>query len=159
MTDFLRLLIYDGPPTDSERLCYLDIFVPYEGAVTFDILPFFRRKLYVEVREWKEDMQPPPIANLLLQIEIEDVKRNYPVRNKLIYAAVTNAQFFGMEAGFRIDPNEEEWPVAYIELPTGQVSWHLPRHVKEWDGHTTEEKYRRIHDYAAQKIGEKGKDS
>lgn len=43
----------------------------------------------------------------------------------------------------------------YIDLPTGQVSWHfhdsqaylfagLPAYTKGWDGHTTEQKYRRL---------------
>ena len=43
----------------------------------------------------------------------------------------------------------------YIDLPTGQVSWHyhdshvhlfeyLPERGVEWDGHDTEEKYRRL---------------
>lgn len=43
----------------------------------------------------------------------------------------------------------------YIQLPTGQVSWHfherdahmfahLPTHGDEWDGHDTPEKYRRL---------------
>jgi hypothetical protein len=43
----------------------------------------------------------------------------------------------------------------YIDLPTGQVSWHfhdshahlfadLPSYPKPWDGHDTDEKYRRL---------------
>ena len=43
----------------------------------------------------------------------------------------------------------------YIDLPTGQVSWHyhdsqaglftgLPPYTKSWDGHSTEEKYQRL---------------
>ena len=43
----------------------------------------------------------------------------------------------------------------YIDLPSGQVSWHyhdsevglfkdLPPYEKEWDGHTTEQKYERL---------------
>jgi len=43
----------------------------------------------------------------------------------------------------------------YIDLPTGQVSWHyhdshaylfegLPPYPGEWDGHDTAEKYRRL---------------
>ena len=43
----------------------------------------------------------------------------------------------------------------YVDLPTGQVSWHfhdsqaylfddLPPYTKQWDGHNTEEKYRRV---------------
>ncbi len=55
---------------------------------------------------------------------------------------------------------DAEWRnIVYIELPTGQVSWHLHdndmiyfEHLKfdesvVWDGHTTEEKYRRMRDY------------
>lgn len=43
----------------------------------------------------------------------------------------------------------------YIDLPTGQASWHyhdshaylfahLPPYTKPWDGHSTEEKYQRL---------------
>jgi len=51
---------------------------------------------------------------------------------------------------------DEEWHgCVYIDLPTGQASWHyhdseawmfrhLPRYEGEWDGHTTEEKYDRV---------------
>lgn len=50
----------------------------------------------------------------------------------------------------------EDWHgCVYIDLPTGQASWHfhdsqaylfehLPPYTKPWDGHTTEEKYRRL---------------
>lgn len=51
---------------------------------------------------------------------------------------------------------DEEWNgCVYIDLPTGQASWHfhdreahlfshLPPYEKDWDGHTTEEKYDRL---------------
>lgn len=51
---------------------------------------------------------------------------------------------------------EPEWHgCVYIDLPTGQVSWHfhdsqaylfdgLPPYTKPWDGHDTPEKYRRL---------------
>jgi hypothetical protein len=50
----------------------------------------------------------------------------------------------------------EDWHgCVYIDLPTGQASWHfhdsqahlfagLPAYTKPWDGHTTEEKYARL---------------
>lgn len=50
----------------------------------------------------------------------------------------------------------EDWHgCVYIDLPTGQASWHyhdsqaylfadLPAYKGKWDGHTTEEKYSRI---------------
>lgn len=45
--------------------------------------------------------------------------------------------------------------VVYIDLPNGQISWHIdedeldlfdgiPKYDKEYDGHTTEEKYSRM---------------
>lgn len=57
------------------------------------------------------------------------------------------------------DPNEPDWPVIYITTPHGQLSWHIAPddldlfgHVKWtgggtplWDGHTTAEKYERLH--------------
>ena len=51
---------------------------------------------------------------------------------------------------------DEAWHgCVYIDLPTGQASWHyhdreahlfatLPPYQGEWDGHSTEEKYARI---------------
>jgi hypothetical protein len=58
---------------------------------------------------------------------------------------------------------DDDWRwIVYIDLPTGQVSWHLHdshlaifHHVprfqgRAWDGHTTEEKYKRVAAVAAQ---------
>lgn len=54
------------------------------------------------------------------------------------------------------DPEEPDWAVVIIELPTGQASWHVapddidlftrvtPSEINTWDGHTTEEKYDRL---------------
>jgi hypothetical protein len=78
---------------------------------------------------------------------IEANETNYDVRYVLVLEAVAMATQLGYQAGFRIDPAEPDWPVAYIELPTGQVSWHLPAHPVVWDGHTTPEKYARIRQY------------
>lgn len=66
------------------------------------------------------------------------------------------------------DREAPDWPVLYIQLPTGQVSWHISPidqdlfgHVRRtiahtlnapvWDGHTTDEKYERV-DAAARAI-------
>lgn len=54
------------------------------------------------------------------------------------------------------DPAEPEWAVVIVDTPAGQMSWHVApddmdlfRHVTRseintWDGHSTEEKYRRL---------------
>lgn len=53
---------------------------------------------------------------------------------------------------------EEGWSyIVYVETPKGQLSWHVPDHEilplfshlrietrRNWDGHSTEEKYRRL---------------
>lgn len=53
---------------------------------------------------------------------------------------------------------DPEWHgCVYIDSPAGQLSWHyhdseakffedLPEYAGEWDGHSTEEKYRRVID-------------
>lgn len=59
-----------------------------------------------------------------------------------------------------IDGWDEAWHnCVYIDLPTGQVSWHyhnreahlfegLPKYKDSWDGHDTPEKYRRLNTLA-----------
>ncbi|WP_191304451.1 hypothetical protein [Lentzea cavernae] len=82
------------------------------------------------------------LVRVLAQIEEHD--QNYDVRYRLVWQAAGLARDVGYDAGIRIDPNEPEWPVVYIELPDAQVSWHMPQHPVAWDGHDTEEKYRRV---------------
>lgn len=65
------------------------------------------------------------------------------------------AAFLPSSIGYH-DPDEPDWAVVIIELPTGQVSWHISpddmdlfKHVRRtevntWDGHDTEEKHRRL---------------
>lgn len=84
----------------------------------------------------------------------EETDQAYTERNRLVAvlarlwpAGIKRTDIPGWDA---------EWHnCVYIDLPTGQVSWHyhdrdahlfadLPAYSGEWDGHTTEEKYRRL---------------
>lgn len=61
------------------------------------------------------------------------------------------------------DPDAPGWAVVTLQLPTGQAAWHIApddeglfQHVEQepgnaipWDGHSTEEKYRRIDELTA----------
>ncbi len=61
------------------------------------------------------------------------------------------------------DPAEPDWAVVVIESPAGQLSWHIApgdmdlfahvqptsRICRGWDGHCTDEKYRRLRELAA----------
>jgi hypothetical protein len=68
----------------------------------------------------------------------------YEIRYHLVIKAMYLADSCGYPTGIRIDPDESEWPVVFIELPNAQISWHLSAHPLKWDGHTTEEKFERI---------------
>ncbi|MGD0002873.1 MAG: hypothetical protein ABSE06_01445 [Anaerolineaceae bacterium] len=86
------------------------------------------------------------LAEVLMKIADND--QNYDVRNSLIVHAMSLALQCGFEVGVSVDLYTADWPVIYIELPTGQVSWHVPSHSKPWDGHTGDEKVCRIVRYA-----------
>lgn len=81
----------------------------------------------------------------------------YKERAMCISLIVKMAQALGLTVGMQIDPKEgEEWPVVYVDLPSGQVSWHinrddfnkffgsLPEYKDKWDGHDTTTKYNRV---------------
>ena len=74
-------------------------------------------------------------------------------RNQAVMALARLAMQKGYRVGLRIDPDEPDWPVLMIDLPTGQVGWHLPKAEiigdwpvfdREWDGHSLEDKRKRI---------------
>lgn len=77
--------------------------------------------------------------------EGKDGNELYRIRARMIYTAMALATELGFDCGFSIDPNEPDWPVAYIDLPfVGQVSWHMPKFPHEFDGHNSAEKSHRI---------------
>jgi len=80
----------------------------------------------------------------------------YADRNRVVQLAATLADRLGYRVGVRIDRDEPEWPVLMIDLPTGQISWHLSPgdaypvwdlYDAEWDGHTDADKAERIRRY------------
>lgn len=87
------------------------------------------------------------LAQALVMIEKHD--QDYVTRYRLVFGALYAALAVGMSGGVREDPAEPGWPVVYIQLPTGQVSWHVPEYEVPWDGHDTPEKYRRCREYCA----------
>lgn len=84
----------------------------------------------------------------------------YAERAQCALALARAAQALGYFVGFRHDPAMDSteaalWPVLFIDLPTGQVSWHLSVEDRlsandigdyngTWDRHNTAEKYRRL---------------
>ncbi len=87
-------------------------------------------------------------------VTIEDV---YIERDKLLSLVAILAKEQGYNVGIGIDENMPDiWKhVVYIDLPTGQLSWHIlleelpwfeniSDYDKEWDGHNSQEKYKRL---------------
>jgi hypothetical protein len=83
----------------------------------------------------------------LAEIIQAEEEGDYDKRNTLTVSAMGAALTLGYGAGFKLDEKEPDWPVAYIDLPTGQVSWHIPAYAGTWDGHDNAEKYRRVVSY------------
>jgi hypothetical protein len=75
----------------------------------------------------------------------------YAQRNMLVGAL---SKLF--PAWLRVDASNLDWPVVMIQLPTGQVSWHITEQERysvfahlepgdtAWDGHDDVEKWRRV---------------
>jgi len=86
----------------------------------------------------------------------------YNERNRCVAMIAKLAEHMDWRAGIgrhKGEDWEDDWRnVVYIDLPTGQVSWHihdsdlhlfafLDAYLDTWDGHTTDEKYQRLYDY------------
>ena len=84
------------------------------------------------------------LASLLTLIKENNV--NYEYRTSLVYQALAQASLLGYECGIRVD--DVKWPVVVIKLPSGEVAWHCQASGLEYDGHTDEEKFARIDQFA-----------
>lgn len=106
--------------------------------------------------DWKA-----PIERLVEERKQSEDAQNaaYGERHQIVALLAWTLFAKGMRVGMRPHTGEdwgERWRfVVMMDLPTGQVSWHipqewlhlydgLPRYGGDWDGHTTEEKYRRV---------------
>ena len=93
--------------------------------------------------------------------ELVEIKNAaYEERNRVVAAFARAAVTLGWKVGVTktaIEGWSEDWHgCIYIETPAGQASWHfhdsqahlfadLPRADIKWDGHSTPEKYERLH--------------
>ena len=98
-------------------------------------------------------------ATTAKELDLKNAKDGaYLERNKCVALIARMALAMGLKAGrakTAIEGWSEDWHgCVYIDLPTGQVSWHfhdshlflfidLPKYGGTWDGHDTPEKYRR----------------
>ncbi len=104
-------------------------------------------------------MSAARLAALLAIIKEND--RNYEKRTLLVYQALGEAAALGYRCGIRYDremnKKSKQWPVVVIELPlqheiTAEVAWHCAATKLIYDGHSDEEKYKRIEQYCAESV-------
>ena len=93
-------------------------------------------------------------AALVASAERENTNNAYKERNQLV--ALLSTLFPSGKAKTAIEGWDEAWHgCVYIDFPWGQASWHyhtddewmfehLPQYTMQWDGHTTDAKYRAI---------------
>lgn len=100
-----------------------------------------------------------------LKAEIDRLRERkdgaYLERNKCVVLIAKMAIALGFKSGKALhDPHDKNWEddwrsVVYIDLPSGQISWHfhdsnkdllsdLPPYEGLWDGHSTDLKYQRV---------------
>lgn len=104
-----------------------------------------------EQHEPLEEMQPIPEPKQEIQGRDQSVPEEaYFDRNQSVQAFAMCCMRLGYHVGIKSDP---KWSILYIDLPTGQVSWHLPnteivrkfpRYNGNWDGHDVQEKRDRL---------------
>lgn len=92
------------------------------------------------------------LADCLAHLVVADARAKvdpdwYRYRARYLWEAMYLARDAGFGVGVRLDPKEPDWPVLFIELPTGQVTWHIEAHSWAWDGHDTETKNARVQEF------------
>lgn len=115
----------------------------------------------LDVRDVVIDQQKRRIAALRSELEQMRQRKDgaYLERNRCVALIAQMALALGLKAGktrTAIEGWSDDWHgCVYIDLPVGQVSWHfhdsqaylfdfLPAYDGKWDGHDTDEKYRRV---------------
>ena len=98
-------------------------------------------------------------AESRLEMSIQSKDRAYAERDMCVALVAHMVKSFFGKAGLARHEGadwEDDWRnIVFIDLPTGQVSWHfhdsemhlfkeLGAYEGKWDGHTTEEKYARV---------------
>ncbi len=85
----------------------------------------------------------------------------YAERNRIAQALGKMAMKLGYNVGIKDDKEDKDYVILYIDLPTGQVSWHIPKreligkfpeYNGNWDGHDTKSKIERVEEYIKSEV-------
>lgn len=139
------------------------IFIPRDPSKPVVILHQCKSEGCI-IERWNE-RATEPLSTVLDSFErpndkalaLEKAKNGaYRERNEVVAAFAKLALARGFRVGIApADPKEPDWPIVYVDLPAGQVSWHIhktelqlfdgiPEYTGKWDGHDTTAKYARL---------------
>ena len=122
----------------------------------------FQQPLSVEFCTCRVEADHEAYDNAIERLHKKELDDVYTERNKCVALLVSMALGLGLNAGIGLheDKEGEEWDddwrhIAFIDLPSGQVSWHIhdsemewfkgaPKYTGKYDGHSTETKYERL---------------
>lgn len=109
---------------------------------------------YSRLKKLLRDIEENDPSSFTFKGDMEEREEFYDIRNELIYEAVYEARKLGFQSGFSVhtpftEVFEKGWDyrfgvVAYIELPTKQISYHIKSPDIQYDGHDKKEKHKRI---------------
>lgn len=81
-------------------------------------------------------------------------------RNQAVLALCALLRKLGITVGWKEDSDYVDYVIMFADLPTGQVSYHIPRHEIDltawpeyeglWDFHVTSQKRDRLHEFTQQ---------
>lgn len=157
LLDFARrieALAFEMPAPNSYTPRFVEVAIAMRGYANTRPAPQAGEavaKCEREIENWQNETGKA--RNELVEMEYRK-NAAYLERNQVV-AALAKCFPSGV-ARTAIEGWSEDWHgCVYIDLPTGQASWHfhdshaylfdgLPQYQGKWDGHTTEEKYARV---------------
>jgi len=98
------------------------------------------------------------------KFESDSINDAYYDRNQTVLAFAKLADDVGYPVGV-LPSDDDGWFVLLIDLPQGQVSWHIPGeelvgvwypYCGKWDGHDLQEKRARMNKYIMESLYEDG---
>jgi hypothetical protein len=108
----------------------------------------------VDVSDYTHYQDDPAV---IVVENLNHVLRNvYAERNRLAQALAKMSMEMEYNVGIKDDKEDKDYVILYIDLPTGQVSWHIPKkeligkfpeYNGNWDSHDTKSKIERVVEY------------
>lgn len=93
---------------------------------------------------------------------MSDCSDAYFDRNQAVLALFALLKQEQITVGWKDDEEDVNYVILFADLPTGQISYHIPRHEidlkdwskypNHWDLHTTSQKRDRLHAFVTQTL-------